>query len=164
MFAQLRVLDEAPRCTVYSLCRGEDADAVRASETTIFNAFVDAHKDGPLQDHLAVLLRIIERFGQKGAKAHYFRGEDYAVALPRIKDNPIRVYAIRFGEGAVVLLFGSIKSSQRAREGDTRNAFDEAQAVGRHLTELLADRELTIDSLETREAHGFEFEYEYIYE
>ncbi len=134
MFAQLRVLRFGRRCTIYSLAAGPDDEDL--PDTTLFDHFLATYTGGRFQYDLSTIVVLLDTIMARGADRKYFRDEDYAVALPKLPGIRLRLYAIRFGERALVLCSGGEKTSQRARDGATRAAFDEAQRIGRALDKL----------------------------
>lgn len=93
------------------------------SESAAF--FSTYETDESLADDLDMLVTWIQEIGKRGARAHYFRKEDAAEALPppaRIMAEltvgycTLRLYCVRLSEQVVILANGGRKESQTVRD------------------------------------------------
>jgi hypothetical protein len=144
-----------PRVNFYTL-RAEDEPY---SETKkFFNRF---REQVDYKDDLVLIAKTIEQIGKtRGAKAHYFRNEDGAEALPpnskkwadlglldtdNLSQPQLRLYCLRLNEEIVILLNGCAKTSQKVQDSpDCVDKFRFANRVNTAFNKMLQDKSIRI--------------------
>ena len=146
----LQLFDDGGRkCTLYTVTK----DGEEWSETEkFFRRFHQSEFKRPLQE-LAMLLQ--DTIGDRyGARDHYFRNENNAMALPprgelalgdltiNYSDFPLRLHCLRISDKLLVLFNGGIKTSQKAQHGATSTAFREANAFARKIVQAMVEKQI----------------------
>ena len=100
----------------------DDIDEEYSETEKFITRFQDP--EGGFYEEFAILLKLIEQIGERGAFVRYFRQEDKAEALPsrpkKVKDlvikmdSKLRLYCIRLSDRIVVLCNGGIKTRDGA--------------------------------------------------
>lgn len=114
---------ESEEVTFYTVRQCVDDVDHEYSETEKFiREFQDA--DHYNYEEFAILLKLIEQIGERGAFVRYFRQEDKAEALPskprNVKDliikvdSKLRLYCIRLSDNVVILCNGGVKNTDGA--------------------------------------------------
>lgn len=163
-FAQIERLEELSGNGVdlFSI-RYEDEDEAE----TLFERFVLKHQqDASIEEEFAELMTWLERMKRNGAKAHLFRPERKAEALPpkpHFRDTSfnkeLRLYCMRISDRAVVLFDGDVKTAQRAKDcPNVRPHFQEANRLSEKLEEMLKERVIKLDEEDRLELHETSFE------
>lgn len=139
--------DEASKCVFYSV-RWDDQEI---SETQKFIEKFEG--DEYLNEALGQLAKFIQVvIGEEhGALKDFFRNEEGALAIPPnykqssfyeldfYRDFPLRLYCMRLSDKIVILFNGDRKTSQEAREGQTRKTFNEANNFARQIDKAIND-------------------------
>lgn len=136
----------------YYTVRFEDYDE---SETDYF--LKSLSENSSYKEEIDVLLRLIEAIGNKGAKQHYFRFENYAEALPPSSkfvetlideklNLSIRLYCMRITDSIVILFNGGFKTTQSAQEcPNVSRHFQMANRMSSIIQKMLVEKELLSD-------------------
>jgi len=129
------------------------------NDNSVFDIFLEKHIDmQEIEAEFGDLMAWIEKLGNEGTEARFFRHEKKADALPpNLKyldfeyEKQLRLYCLRLSDRAVILFGGGIKTTDKAQ--DCKNVathFYEAQQFCKHLNELIRNKEVYID-IETQQ-------------
>jgi len=118
-------------------------------EATEFDKFLDAFpEDSEYDDDVSIIIKWIDKIGEKGAHERYFRPEgrygDSVCAIP-IETCKIRLYVIRLNDNIVILGNGGIKKTDTYNEDELLNQKVKLlQEVERHLKQRIRKGIITI--------------------
>lgn len=157
----IEIWAEEAKCTFYTVRKIEE----NLSETDKF--FIKYRAKEHLKRSLLELVNFMVRYiGQKtGALSYFFRFENKAQALPppskfsqlsiNTKGFPLRLYCLRISNEIVILFNGAEKDSQKAQEGSTKKAFNQANYFAQKIDNAIINKELILN-LEERKLSSFE--------
>ncbi len=117
-------------------------------EETEIDKFLDCFPEGcPYDEDIDVIIKWIDKIGEKGALPRYFRPEskqhDDIYAIP-IETSNLRVYVIRISDDIVILGNGGIKSTPTYNEDPQLNAIVELlQKINKYLNSRLRNSKIT---------------------
>ena len=146
--------DEGKKCTFYTV-RWDDSEL---SET---DKFLEKYGDDDNFKHYIedLLSLILVQLANRGALDKFkFRFENSAEALPpnqkttvirleiKYPNSPLRLYCLRWSESLVVLFGGGKKTSRSAQEGETSEAFRNANLFTKRILEAIREGEIYVSS------------------
>lgn len=129
------------------------------SDNSVFDTFLEKHVDMvEIEAEFGDLMAWIERLGNEGTEARFFRHEQKADALPpNLKyldfdyEKQLRLYCLRLSDRAVILFSGGIKTTDKAQDcKNVAHHFHQAQQFCKHLNELIRNKEVFIDTATQR--------------
>jgi hypothetical protein len=154
IFVTLELFLESDEVTFYTIRQSiNDVDEELSETEKFITRFQDTEHE--YYEEFAILLKLIEQIGERGAHSRYFRQEDKAEALPSkpkevddliIKvDSKLRLYCIRLSQNVVVLCNGGVKTKDGAEYcPNVSSHFRFANSIAKRLWAELGDDNIKI--------------------